>query len=299
MAVLAECVGDEAQLVYDRSPLLQYVNSETKSASRGSKARSSFANLYALYVLVEDYLAKGYHESGAYHSYEGAVFSRLFERQRELPFGSKLQNHALNHRLNEKFAGQFPTCDPKPIIRDTETDRYWINESLLLVPGRDDTARNIAPAVIGIVEAYISAKRTAFTTFVEDCQRLQGVGTLPVQDARAFVRDLLRPEVDARIFEIVSFAILKAHYAGQTIFWGWQPDDLLEDRLSLYKTGRTNANDGGIDFVMRPLGRFFQVTEAVSARKYFLDIDKIERYPLTFVIKSEHPPRQDRRPHRE
>jgi len=55
----------------------------------------------------------------------------------------------------------------------------------------------------------------------------------------------------------------------------------------LYKTGRTNANDGGIDFVMKPLGRFFQVTETLDVKKYFLDIDKLERYPISFVIKSE------------
>ncbi len=55
----------------------------------------------------------------------------------------------------------------------------------------------------------------------------------------------------------------------------------------LYKTGRTNANNGGIDFVMRPLGRFFQVTESTDVRKYFLDIDKIQRFPVTFIIKSE------------
>lgn len=54
----------------------------------------------------------------------------------------------------------------------------------------------------------------------------------------------------------------------------------------MYKTGRTNANDGGIDFVMKPLGRFFQVTETLDFKKYFLDIDKIERYPLSFVIKT-------------
>ena len=54
----------------------------------------------------------------------------------------------------------------------------------------------------------------------------------------------------------------------------------------LYKTGRTNANDGGIDFVMKPLGRFFQVTETIDVNKYFLDIDKIHRFPLTFVVKS-------------
>lgn len=54
----------------------------------------------------------------------------------------------------------------------------------------------------------------------------------------------------------------------------------------LYKTGRTNANDGGIDFVMKPIGRFFQVTETVDAGKYFLDIDKVQRYPITFVVKT-------------
>lgn len=37
---------------------------------------------------------------------------------------------------------------------------------------------------------------------------------------------------------------------------------------------------------MRPLGRFFQVTETVDVGKYFLDIDKIQRFPLTFVVKS-------------
>jgi hypothetical protein len=37
---------------------------------------------------------------------------------------------------------------------------------------------------------------------------------------------------------------------------------------------------------MRPLGRFFQVTETTDVRKYFLDIDKIQRFPITFVIKS-------------
>src|SRR5690606_37979292 len=58
------------------------------------------------------------------------------------------------------------------------------------------------------------------------------------------------------------------------------------------KTGRTNANDGGIDFVMKPLGRFFQVTETVDVNKYFLDIDKVQKYPISFVIKSTENPDQ-------
>ena len=38
---------------------------------------------------------------------------------------------------------------------------------------------------------------------------------------------------------------------------------------------------------MKPLGRFFQVTETIDAGKYFLDIDKVQRYPITFVVKTE------------
>ena len=98
--ILARHFGDAAQDLFDKSPLLQYINLKTVSATRGSKARSSFANLYAIYVLVEDYVAQGFHRKGDYSKYDGAQFSKLFKRQRELPFGSKLQNHGLNDRLN-------------------------------------------------------------------------------------------------------------------------------------------------------------------------------------------------------
>lgn len=75
----------------------------------------------------------------------------------------------------------------------------------------------------------------------------------------------------------MSYSILKFYYHDQTVYFGFDLDGLQEENLHLYKTGRTNANDGGIDFVMRPLGRFFQVTETLNVNKYFLDIDKIER----------------------
>lgn len=101
--------------------------------------------------------------------------------------------------------------------------------------------------------------------------------------------DLLAPNRDARLFEIVSFAILKFFYHDQTVYFGFDLNKLTKEQLTLVKTGRTNANDGGIDFVMKPLGRFFQVTETLDVKKYFLDIDKIERFPISFVIKSVEP----------
>ncbi len=79
---------------------------------------------------------------------------------------------------------------------------------------------------------------------------------------------------------------LKAKYGKETIWIGASRDSVAEETLILYKTGRTNANDGGIDFVMQPLGRFFQVTETVDVSKFFLDIDKVQRFPITFVVKS-------------
>jgi hypothetical protein len=272
-----------------QSPLLQYIEIKTRSANRGSKARGSFANLYAIYVLVEDYIRGDFKSTGRYADYEGARFTDLFQRQRQLPFGERLQNHALNSRLNEEFRKYFPTSEYVPILRNLETNRYWINEGLLrvAVPGAPEA--NIAAAVIMIIDAYVAAKRDSFQRFLDSCRRLSEIEDEGATEGIDFVESLLAPTVDARIFEIVSFAILRAYYAAQSIWIGPAHDDVEEQPLVLYKTGRTNANDGGIDYVMRPLGRFYQVTETLDVRKYFLDIDKVQRFPITFVVKSELP----------
>jgi hypothetical protein len=237
--------------------------------------------------LVEDYLNNGFHINGSYSDYEGAKFTTLLQRQRELPFGSKLQNHALNHRLNEEFKKYFPTSSYVPIIRDAKTNKYWINENLLKC-SIDNYQINIAEAIKDIIDAYIAARGQAFNDFMIYCQQMIDIQKQDPSQAVKFIKDLLKPNIDARVFEIVSYAILKEYYADQQIYWGWSPDELNVEYLVLYKTGRTNANDGGIDFVMKPLGRFFQVTETIDAGKYFLDIDKVQRYPITFVVKTEH-----------
>ena len=287
ISILRAHHGDRAERILEGNQLLQYLNIKTKAANRGSKSRAGFANHYALYVLIEDYVTKGFHEHGGYESYEGAQFTVLFRRQRELPLGSKLQNHALNHRLNEEFKKYFPTSEYLPIIRDAETNRYWVNENLLQMVIDTGERVNLAEAIKEIIEAYIKARQSAFNEFMQYCEQLIGIEEAGQVQATKFIRELLRPNVDARIFEIVSYAVLKESYAGQQIYWGWSPDESNAEHLVLYKTGRTNANDGGIDFVMKPLGRFFQVTETVDAGKYFLDIDKVQRYPITFVVKSQ------------
>lgn len=286
--------GDEhAQEIFERSDLIKYLDIKMRSADRGSKARGSFANIYAIFVLVEDYVANGFEKKGNYSKYAGAQYNALFIRQRQLPFGEKLQNHGLNSRCNEEFAKYFPATDARPIIRDLESRRYWINERLLVV-GTSQGSINLCGAVLAIVKQYIAAKKDAFEAFIADCERLEGMVSVDEDALIKFITDLLRPNVDARIFEIASFSILATRYADQTVWFGDSEDLVEEHRLELFKTGRTNANDGGIDFVMRPVGRFFQVTETADVRKYFLDIDKVQRFPITFVVKTEEPAYQVR-----
>jgi hypothetical protein len=283
--ILAAEFGSQADEIYEKSYLLQYLNIKTRSANRGAKARGSFANLYAVYVLIEDYLKQNFDQRNDYADYQGARYTDLLHRQRELPFGRKLQNHALNSRMNVEFKGYFPQAEYIPILRDSQTNRYWINEHLLKIRLQADSY-NIAFASLQIIEEYMEAKLGAFNTFIQTCERLKSVAQENDIAVQEFIAGLLAPNTDARIFEIASYAILKFYYHEQTIYFGYDLEHLQEENLKLYKTGRTNANDGGIDFVMRPLGRFFQVTETVDVKKYFLDIDKIEHYPISFVIKS-------------
>ena len=306
--VLQRHFGEYAEDIFQASPILGYLNNKTKAANRGSKARGAFANHYALYVVVEDYIKNGFADGKAtvpyskngfadgkatvpYSKYQGARFSDLFKRQRELPFGAKLQNHALNSRLNDEFKKFYPTVGKPPIVRDVESQRYWIQEDLLQVvirrkDGKDYTY-NIARAIIDVIDAYVATKKAAFEGFLEACRQIAELGKSDPKKAVDFVVQQLKPNVDARVFEIVSYAVLKAKYHQETVWIGETKDTVSEEFLILYKTGRTNANDGGIDFVMKPLGRFFQVTETIDVNKYFLDIDKVQRFPITFVVKSD------------
>ncbi|MHC6204040.1 hypothetical protein ACYULU_12705 [Breznakiellaceae bacterium SP9] len=282
---LADDTHVDGEEILKCSSLLQYINIKTKSANKGSKSRGSFANLYAIYVLLEDYVKVVFEKKRNYAEHQGAIFSDLFNRQRELPFGAKLQNHALNHRLNEEYHKYFPTTNEQVILRDIPSSRYWINKNLILVK-YSSKEYDLSKTIIKIIELYIDAKRDAFESFIRTCEELQNIGTQDQEKIFQFIIGLLDNNVDARLFEIVSYSILKYYYYDKKIFWGYSPDDLKEETLKLYKTGRTNANDGGIDFVMRPLGYFFQVTETLDIKKYFLDIDKLEHYPIRFVIKT-------------
>ena len=173
-----------------------------------------------------------------------------------------------------------------PILRNLENNRYWINENLLKIEVQKEFL-NISQAIIDIIDEYGRIKRNAFEQFIQTCLDLRQMESENTEGVEKFILGLLKPNIDARLFEIVSYAILKYYYQDQIIYWGFNIENLQKEHLKLYKTGRTNANDGGIDFVMKPLGRFFQVTETLGFKKYFLDIDKIQKFPITFIVKTD------------
>jgi hypothetical protein len=284
--ILEDSFGDKANDIYLRSPLLQYLNSETRAASKDSKSRKSNGNLFALYALVLDYRNHGYYKKEGYsEQYKGARFTDLKKVANSLPGGDKLQNHAFNHRLNQKFMKLYQDCPYQPIIRNLDTKRYWINENLINVE-YNEKIYNISKEVLTIIKNFIDVVRAEFESFIAYTTKLASIVNSKPEIVVEFILKQLAPTSDARTFEIVSYAILKNHYKNQHIYWGWDINKLEKENLHLYKTGRTNANDGGIDFVMKPLGRFFQVTETLDFKKYFLDIDKVQRFPISFVVKT-------------
>lgn len=286
--ILKEHYPKNYEDVYNKAYLIQYLDKKTNSVGKSSKSRPSFANLYAIYVLVEDYLNNGYYNSGKYiKEYDGMIFSNAFNRQRELPFGEKLQNHALNNRCNHEFSKYFNAVTLEvPIVINQRESRYFINEKLLLIR-INGQAIDISKVIVEIVDRYVELKKEKFDGFFEKCITFSKTYTYNQKEAIQFIESNLDENADARIFEIVSFLICKYYYYTKTVYFGFEKDSIKQYRLSLHKTGRTNANDGGIDFIMQPIGRVFQVTEVLDFKKYFLDIEKLNKFPITFVVKTE------------
>jgi hypothetical protein len=255
------------------SVIFNYVERKTKASDRGSKARRSFGNLYALYVLAEDYI------NG---NFKGSSFTELMQRIKAMPFGSKQQNHSLDNRLNDEIVRQY-SVDGKMLpvqaayLEDGRKARK-ISIDLLTECGMNP----------GFSAGFIVDSIDAYITIIDDNQvaylnKIEAANT--EQEIVEVIAEAFKYKSDARLFEIISFGLLYLHFVRKNIHFSIDGEEKSQ-QLILYRTGRTNANDGGIDFVLKPLGNFFQVTETLDFKKYFLDFDKVNRFPMSFVIKT-------------
>lgn len=269
-------VKEEAQRynIKNNSTIHQYITRKTKAAERDSKARRSLGNLYALYVLCLDYL------NG---NLNGSTFTDLMSRMKSMPFGAKLQNHPLDNRLNDEIRRQYGVSDDLLPVQpaDLGDGRKARKISIALLSENGMNPKKTAAYVVSTIDKYIKIiddNQTAYLKDIEDATTDNHLIDL--------VRKAFDYNSDARLFEVISFALLHIHFQ-QTQVTLIINGKATTENLCLYRTGRTNANDGGIDFVLKPLGKFFQVTETLDFKKYFLDFEKINRFPLSFVIKTE------------
>lgn len=278
--ILIENFNDDYEAIYHHSPLLQYLDGKMGAIYGNSKSRRNLANIYAIYAILYFYCENDYgNKIDEYKNFEGFDYMSLFSFYRKLYGGQKLQNHALNSRVNGEFKNKYQ--DDLIIISN---GKYAIHINYLLVKISNESYIDIAKICINIIEKYIELLKLKDNQLINDIENLILADSLKLKKERIEV--LLDEKSEARIFEIISYAILKNHYKNIAVYIGFSLEDIQKQYLTLYKTGRTNANDGGIDFVMRPLGRFFQVSEVNHYDKYLLDIDKVLHFPITFVIKS-------------
>jgi len=264
---------------FEKSPLLKYLDLKTGAISGNTKTRRSLANIYAIYSILHFYSNDFFEKPNEYKDFSGYDYTKLFLFYRGLYGGERLQNHALNSRVNGEFKNKIVSESGNDLIVVNE-GKYALHIDYLYVDGID-----ISRIAIRIIEEYIQLLVAKDSKLISDIEEL--IEMESADEKRVKISELLNEQSEARIFEIISYSILKSHYKNIKVFFGFSLDKLEEQYLMLYKTGRTNANDGGIDFVMRPLGRFFQVTEVTgSYDKYLLDIDKVMHFPITFVIKT-------------
>ena len=275
--ILIEDFTADYQEVYDGSMLLQYLDKKMKTVHGNSKTRRSLANIYAIYSILHFYQEEFFGQPDKYRDFSGYNYTRLFNFCRTLYGGSKLQNHAFNSRVNGEFKNKFSNLDNDLIILDN--GRYLLHIDYLYVGTKD-----ISKTCCKVIEKFIELLITKDRSLLNALERMKEL--TDSEEKKRQINHLLTEDAEARIFEIISYAILKNHYSNIKVYFGYSLDAISEEYLQLFKTGRTNANDGGIDFVMRPVGRFFQVTEVNSYDKYLLDIDKVMHFPVTFVVKT-------------
>ncbi len=277
--ILKNAYGDNWEQYFNDSPLIQYLNLKSGAIHGNSKTRKALANWYAIYSILTFYKNAGFiNNRDKYSTFGGFPYSKLFEFQRQQYGGAKLQNHGFNSRTNDEFANKISKDIARPLIVK-DKGSYLIHPDFLYVHDED-----ITEVVLEIIEEYKNILRAKDHSFMQILEELKDEDNDFGKKEK--IKLLLSDDSEARIFEIISYAILETHYRNQTIFIGKTRSEITEKCLELFKTGRTNANDGGIDFVMRPIGRFFQVTEVDTYDKYFLDIDKVNHFPLTFVVKT-------------
>lgn len=261
---------------FKKSLLLQYLNLKMNYIDN-KKARRSLGIIYSLYALLVFYNEDFYNRPTTYKSFNGYRFTKIANFYKLLYGGKKLQNHSLNYRINFEFRNKVAPFNNNLII--SNDGKYLIHIDYLYVNNLD-----IARLSISIIEEYITLLKYNDIKLFEEINDL--ILLKSSTDKKIKLKQLINENSDARFFEIISYSILKNYYRTKQLYFGFSLNNLKKESLKLYKIGTVHQNDRGIDFIMKPLGKIFQVTTDYNFDKYILDLDKLNYYPTTFVIRT-------------
>ena len=128
--ILQKLYGDEFQIIFDDSLVIQYLDKKTDAVNRDCSARRNLANLYAIYSMTHYYVLSEFESRDAYERFEGYPYSELKTFANDLYGGAKLQNHGQTHRrradnplpTGTRFIGSFLWLR-KPLALPVEVPR--------------------------------------------------------------------------------------------------------------------------------------------------------------------------------
>jgi len=189
---------------FEKSPLLRYLNLKTGAIYGNSKTRRSLGNIYAIYSILYFYVNDFCNKPSEYKAFEGYDYTKLFVFYRGLYGGEKLQNHALNSRVNGEFKNKIVSDSGNDLII-TNGSKYALHIDYLYVDNVD-----ISKIALRIIEEYIQLLAIKDSQLISDIEELTKMES--VEEKRTKISRLMNDQSEARIFEIISFAILKNHY---------------------------------------------------------------------------------------
>ena len=195
--------GAKFQEIYDKSLLIQYLDKKMKAVHGDSKTRRNLANIYAIYSVLYFYKEDFYEQRQKYLNFEGYDYMKLFHFYRSLYGGSKLQNHALNSRVNGEFRNKLQDVVNDLII--AHNGKYLLHVDYLYVNGHD-----VSKTVCRIIAKYIEMLVEKDHALIRILAELSNMSEC-MQKAEK-LKELLTENAEARIFEIISYAILKNHF---------------------------------------------------------------------------------------
>ena len=210
--ILKNDYASNYQEIYNGSLLLQYLDKKMKAVHGNSKTRRSLANIYAIYSILYYYQSDFYGQPDKYRKFGGYDYMRLFNFYRGLYGGSKLQNHALNSRVNGEFKNKFTEISNDLIIIDN--GKYLIHIDYLYV-NKNDISKTCCKVIEKYVDLLIN-KDHALIQILQDMSQLTDY-----EEKRKKIITLLSEDAEARIFEIISYAILKNHYKNVKVYFGY------------------------------------------------------------------------------